>query len=84
MEAPNFLTPSAKEAFLWGGRCRAYVCICVPQCVFWDLRRSVWPEDVFSVIHISTVNSAGKRRHKCKQNREKDTEISMYSGSLSV
>lgn len=84
MEAPNFLTPSVKEAFLWGGRCSAYVCICVLRCVLRDSRQSVWPEDVFSVIHISTVNSAGKRRQKCKQNRETDTEIFMYPRSLSV
>lgn len=63
------------------------VCIYVLQCVFGDSRRSVWPEDVFSVIHISTVNSAGKRgkrRQKCKQDREKETKISMYPCSLSL
>lgn len=36
----------------------------------------------FCVIHISTVNSAGKSRHKCKQNSKRETEISMYPRSL--
>lgn len=76
MNAPNFLLAICENGIPQGAADAKLVCCSV--CIYRLEELSLASEIVLS-IHISTMNSEGKRRQKCKQSSENKREVIMYS-----